>query len=64
MFTDTSVMNVLFMASDEMDQIVEFNEKFYKKFSNKITFYFGSDDGWVNKSIISKVSKICKDSSK
>jgi hypothetical protein len=42
-----NVSNALYMASDEMEKVLDCNYSFYEQNSSKFVFYFGTEDHWV-----------------
>ncbi|CAF3283280.1 unnamed protein product, partial [Rotaria sp. Silwood2] len=53
-----TIKNLLQMANEEMSLVKQRNDQIIKRFINKITFYYGTNDHWVPNHIAKQMKQI------
>ncbi|CAF1114499.1 unnamed protein product [Rotaria sordida] len=53
-----TIKNILQMANEEMSVVKKRNDQIIKRFINKITFYYGTNDHWVPNDIVKQMKQI------
>ncbi|CAF1279398.1 unnamed protein product [Adineta steineri] len=53
-----AIKNLLQMANEEMSVVKKRNDEIIKRFLNKLTFYYGTNDHWVPKEIAKQMKEI------
>jgi pimeloyl-ACP methyl ester carboxylesterase len=53
-----SIKNLLLMANEEMSVVQKRNDQIIKRFINKLTFYYGTNDHWVPNDVAKQMKNI------